>query len=51
MPTRGLMSFQLFTRPVQPAFRLFLPSGQSEYVTAELNVPAGRVSGSVAPTN
>src|SRR5262245_31488324 len=29
MPTRGLISFQLATRPVHPAFRLFLPSEHS----------------------
>src|SRR2546430_92500 len=51
MPTRGFRSFQFVTRPVQLAFRLFLPSGHCEYDVAWLNVPAGSVSGSVALMN
>src|SRR5436190_993704 len=51
MPIRGLMSFQLATRPVQPALRLFLPSEQSLKVTALFHVLAGSVSGSVALMN
>ena len=48
---RGLRSFQLATRPVQPAFRLFTPSGQSLYVTALFQVLAGSSSGFVALMN
>jgi len=51
MPSRGEMSFQFCTRPVQLFGRLFKPSGQASYVWAGLRVLAGSVSGSVAPWN
>src|SRR6476659_1512330 len=51
MPTRGLMSFQFATCPVQPAFRLFFPSEHWLKLTALFHVLAGRVSGSVALMN
>src|SRR5262245_38221284 len=51
MPTRGLMSFQLVTEPTQPWARLFWPSEHFGKSTAELNVPAGRLSGSTALMN
>src|SRR5438128_5847271 len=47
-PTRVLTSFQFSTRPVQPWFRLLIPSGQSLNCVAAFQVLAGRLSGSVA---
>src|SRR5947207_1481291 len=41
MPSRGEMSFQFCTRPVQLFGRLFSPSGQAPYVWAGLSVVAG----------